>query len=143
MSFGYGVSDIITTSALAWQIYRTCKDSSDDFKNISSEVASLHVVLKEVEDSLSSQSLNGGQEAQLIILNDGCSDVLKDLDKLLKKYHSLGTKSQRTWDRMKWDLEDTQAIRERLTSNVTMFNAFNTKFILCVIASLHFSPSAL
>lgn len=129
MSFGYGVSDLITTSTLAWRIYRTCKDSSDDFRAISSEVASLHIVLKEIEETLSDQSLTSGQETQLSVLTDGCSAVLDDLDKLLKKYHGLGTQSQRTWDRMKWGLEDIQAIRERLISSVTLLNAFNTTFI--------------
>lgn len=112
MSFGYGISDLITTSTLAWRIYKTCKDLSDGFKSISSEVASLHVVLKEVEESLSVQRLNSAQGTQLRVLGEGCSNVLKDLKLLMEKYNSLGTKSQQTWDRMKWGWENTQFIRE-------------------------------
>ena len=103
-----------------------CKDSSNDFRNISSEVASLHVILKELEENLSDQSMNSHQQAQLNVLGDGCNEVLKDLDNLLKRYQRLGTKSQRTWDRMKWGLEDIQTIRDRLISNVSLLATFNT-----------------
>ena len=126
MSFGYSVSDLVSTSALAWKIYKACKDSPGEFKNISSEVISLHIVLKEVQDSLTCQHLNPRQEAQLASVGEGCNDVLKDLDKLLKKYGSLGTsKGSRVWDRMKWGFEDVKTMRDRLISNTTMLSAFN------------------
>jgi pilus assembly protein TadC len=44
-------------------------------------------------------------------------DVLKDVQDLLRKYSSLGTKKGRIWDRMRWGLKD---IRRRLTVNVSM-----------------------
>ena len=139
MSFGYSVSDLVSTAALAWKIYKTCKDSSGEFKNISSEVITLHIVLKEVQDSLTCQQLNQRQEAELESVGKGCNDVLKDLDKLLKKYGSLGTsKSSRVWDRMKWGLEDVKTMRDRLISNTTMLSAFNAALIQCVYV-LYFS----
>lgn len=133
MSFGYSISDLVSTSALAWKLYKSCKDSSGNFKNISSEVISLHIVLKEVQDSLTCQQLDQRQEAQLESVGKGCNDVLNDLDKLLKKYGSLGTsKGSRVWDRMKWGLEDVKTMRDRLISNTTMLSAFNTALIQCV-----------
>ena len=84
MSFGYSVGNVIVVSTLVWKLYRVCKDSSNDFKNISSEVASLHVVLKELEENLSDQSMNTSQQAQLSVIGDGCTDVINDLDDLLK-----------------------------------------------------------
>lgn len=106
MSFGIGVGDVVVVSTLAWRMYRACKDSLNDFRNISSEVLSLHVILKELQDNASDEILNGQQQAQLDVLGSGCNDVLKDLDSLLKKYQSLGLKSQR--------------------SNVSLLTAFNT-----------------
>lgn len=133
MSFGYSVSDLVSTTALAWKIYKACKDSSSEFKNISSEVVTLHIVLKEVHDSLICQRLTQHQEAELESVGKGCNDVLKDLEKLLKKYGSVGTaKSLRVWDRMKWGLEDVKSMRDRLISNTTMLSAFNTAFLQCV-----------
>lgn len=133
MSFGFGIGDFITISTLAWRTYKSCKDSSDNFNSISSEVASLHIVLKEVEESLSGQTLSGSQETQLRTLGNGCNDVLNDLNMLVEKYNSFGTNSQRTWDRVKWGREDIQSIRERLISNITMLNTFNAILTKCVI----------
>lgn len=130
MSFGYSVSDLLSTTALAWKIYRICKFSSRDFNNISNEVLSLHIVLKEVQDSLTCQQLNQRQEAELESVRKGCTDVLKDLDKLLRKYGGLRTtRSLTVWDRVKWGMEDVKTMRDRLISNTTMLSAFNTAFI--------------
>ncbi|KAI4124617.1 MAG: hypothetical protein LQ347_005677 [Umbilicaria vellea] len=133
MSFGYSVADLVSTTVLAWKIYKACKDSVSEFRNISSEVVTLHVVLKEVLDSLVCQPLTQHQEAELGSVGKGCNDVLQDLDKLLNRYGSFGTaKGLRMWDRMKWGLEDVKSMRERLISNTTMLSAFNTAFIQCV-----------
>ncbi|KAI1329474.1 hypothetical protein F5Y16DRAFT_397392 [Xylariaceae sp. FL0255] len=45
MSFG----DLVVAAQLAWSV---CKDSGETFSRLSSEVASLHVVLKETENCL-------------------------------------------------------------------------------------------
>ena len=51
--------------------------------------------------------------------------MLKDLDGLLVKYESLGTNSRRTFDKMGFGMQDTNGIRLRLISNVSMLDAFN------------------
>lgn len=129
MSFGFSLSDFITVPTFAWNVYKACKDSSDDFKNISTEVVSLHIVLKETAEFLSQDTLNKDQETRLTSLGRGCYDVLKDLDDLLQRYNSLGTKSQRTWDRMRWGLEPISDLRERLISNTTLLTAFNNSLL--------------
>lgn len=93
MSYGYAVGDVIAVSTLAWKLYRVCKDSSNDFKSISGEVASLHVLLKDLEENISDQSMNTSQQAQLGVIGGGCTEVLNELDDLRKKYKRLGTKS--------------------------------------------------
>lgn len=70
----------------------------------------MHVVLKELEENISDQSMNTSQQAQLGVIGGGCTDVLNELDDLLKKYKRLGTISEWTWDRMKWGFEDIQRI---------------------------------
>jgi hypothetical protein len=50
MSFGFSVGDFVTVLGLAWRVYKSCKDASDDFKNISNDVAGLHIVLLETKD---------------------------------------------------------------------------------------------
>ena len=133
MSFGFSISDFITVPALAWKLYLSCKESSDDFKNISGQVASLHIVLKETSEHLSEYNLAPDREAQLIGLGKQCYDVLKDIESLLDRYESLGAASQRTWDRMRWGFEDTSALRDRLMLNTTILATFNTTLTKWVI----------
>jgi hypothetical protein len=52
MSFGFSVGDFVTISTLAWNVYKSCNDSCDEFKNISGEVVGLHIVLLETKDYL-------------------------------------------------------------------------------------------
>ncbi|KAJ3793196.1 hypothetical protein GGU11DRAFT_423311 [Lentinula aff. detonsa] len=130
MSFGIGIGDVFLVSKFAWTIYKSCKDSGDDFKRLSNEVASLHVVLKETEDYLNEFSdLDTSRRYRLRILTDGCNGALKDLERLLNSYESLGTQAQRTWDRMRFGLEDLADVRSRLVSQATLLTAFNSTLI--------------
>ncbi|TAQ90828.1 hypothetical protein B7494_g874 [Chlorociboria aeruginascens] len=127
MSFGIGCGDLIAISTLAWSLYKNCRESSEEFRRISGEVASLHVVLKETEEYLAeSRGLSPSRDARLAILIDGCKDILADLTRLVNAYESLGTQAQRTWDRMRWGLEDLADVRSRIISNTTMLTAFNS-----------------
>ena len=129
MSFGFSVGDLISISALAWKVFKSCKDASDDFKNVSGEVVSMHVVLKETEELVAESDLDKDRTSQLQHLVDGCQNVLEELEQLLGRYRSLGTKSQRTWDRLKWGHENIANIRSRLVSNTTMLSAYNTAIV--------------
>ncbi|MCJ1391369.1 hypothetical protein MMC18_004233 [Xylographa bjoerkii] len=126
MSFGFGVSDFVAVPTLAWQLYKACKDSSDDFKDVADAVASMHIVLKESAEYVSAPSLDQVQQERLTTVGEGCRSVLQDLEALLEKYKSLGTQSQRTWDRMRWGLEDITKLRERLQSSTATLTALNT-----------------
>ena len=122
-----GIGDVVLLGTLTWKLYRSCKESSNEFNRIASEVASLHVVIKETEENLQeSQGLSLSRDARLTILVDGCKDVLNDLEKLLENYESLGTQAQRTWDRMRWGLEELADVRSRIISNTTLLTAFNS-----------------
>lgn len=125
MGFGFAVGDFIAVGKICWNVYTKCKDSPGNYKQLSGEVSSLYVVIRETELLLSKQSLSPGQQARLDTCRQGCESVLQDLDGLLVKYESLGTKSQRTFDRLAFGSHDMNEIRLRLTSNVSMLDAFN------------------
>lgn len=125
MNFGFSVGDFLAVGQLCWKVYKKCKDSPGNYTELSSEVGALHNVIKETEELLSQQGLTTGQTVKLTTCRQGCEDVLKDLDKLLVKYESLGTNSRRTFDRMGFGMQDMNGIRLRLISNVTMLDAFN------------------
>lgn len=127
VSFGYSIGDFINVGHLAWNVYKSCKDAPGSFSNIAFEVLSLHAVLREVEETLSNggdESLSDAQSTRLSTLKDGCENVLNDLQSLIDKYESLGTKSKRTWDRLGWGLQDIADLRSRLTSNTVLLTAF-------------------
>jgi hypothetical protein len=124
MSFGYGVGDFITITALAWNVYKSCKGAPESFGNISLEVLSLHAVLKEAEETVFAQPLSQTKRECLKAVRDGCYHVLTDLDDLSKKYQSLGMQGRRVWDRMRWGTEDITELRARLTSNTGLLTAW-------------------
>ena len=125
MSFSCGVGDFLAVGQLCWKTYKKCKDSTGNYAQLSSEVGALHNVLKETEELLSQQGLTVEQNARLATCQQGCEDVLKDLDGLLVKYQSLGSKSQRAFDRLRFGMQDVNGIRLRLNTNMSMLDAFN------------------
>ncbi|KFY26110.1 hypothetical protein V493_04256 [Pseudogymnoascus sp. VKM F-4281 (FW-2241)] len=127
MSFGVGVGDIILLGTLTWKLYKNCKESSAEFNRMSGEVASLHVVIKETEEYVAeTQGLSPSRDARLTILIDGCKEVLAELESLLNTYESLGTQAQRSWDRVRWGLEELADVRSRIISNTSLLTAFNS-----------------
>ncbi|SPN96647.1 uncharacterized protein DNG_00168 [Cephalotrichum gorgonifer] len=130
MSFGVGVGDIVLVSGLAWKLFKACRDSSDDFKRLSTDLMSLHAVLLETEDYLKEHAnLDLSRQHRLSILHDSCRATLSDLEEIVNRYESLGTQAQRTWDRFCFGLKDVSAISSRLVSTTTMLSAFNIALI--------------
>ncbi len=128
MSFGFSVGDFVAVGNLCWTVYKRCKDSSGNYKELSNEVGALHNVIKETEELLSQQQLSPEQKSKLDLSRSGCEGILQDLDKLLAKYEGLGTKSQRTFDRMGFGMQNMNSIRTRLISNVTLLDTFNNVY---------------
>lgn len=124
MSFGYSAVDFVALGQLAWKIYKACKNAPEGFKHVSQEVLSLHAVLREVEETYSATSLSAVQQSRLGIIGDGCRAVLEDLQSVLDKYNSLGTRTKRTWDRLGWASKDIAELRSRLGSNTVLLTTF-------------------
>jgi hypothetical protein len=123
MSFG-SATHVISVATLAWKVYKSCKEAPESFGHIAIDVASLHAVLKEVEETVFAQPLSPARQERLKTVGDGCYLVLKDLDRLVQKYESLGTQAKRTWDRMRWGNEDVSELRARLMSSTLLLNTW-------------------
>ena len=117
------MGDFAVLGQLAWKIYKTCKDAPESFQNLSQEVSSLHIVLKELEEIYSDAPLSTAQQSRLETVGDGCRAVLEDLQGILDRYNSLGTKTKRTWDRLGWGSKDVSELRSRLISNTVLLTA--------------------
>ncbi|KAM0805007.1 hypothetical protein BDR22DRAFT_885096 [Usnea florida] len=137
MSFGIGLSDILAVSKLARSIWGLFKDSSDQFKAIHNEVASLCLVLDLVREAVAPNTpgleLSNEQKANLSILIKGTEDALKELASKIDKYESLGeqpltigNKAQKAWKKIRWDQDAIEGYRSRIISNTSLLNTFNS-----------------
>ena len=151
MSFGFSIGDIIAISTLTNTVRKRFVDSPNEFRVVSDEVKSLSNVLRDLEDIFPERSLNERQQADLKDYIKGCDHVLKDLDRILDRYHDLdsatrpsklGKKPRRLWKRLKWEPDDVKELRSRLTSNVGLLNAFTTTLSMWVLPSVN-SPNPL
>jgi hypothetical protein len=126
MSFGFSLGDVISLSALAWNCYKSCRDSSEQFQRISGEVGNLKAVLDEtIEAVQENQPLSPTREERLMRVMEECQRVLIDLEKLLNSYESMNTQTQRTWDRFRFGMEDVAGVRSRLISHTTTLGALS------------------
>lgn len=106
------------------------KAAPEVFGNLSRELESLHCVLGEAADSLSSHPLPPRRKARLQTILHGCISVLADLQFIVQKYQSLGTDDKGSWDRLRLGGEDIAEIRSRLVFNITLLTAFRRFFFL-------------
>ena len=87
-------------------------------------VISLHTVLKQLDDEFENPDsiLNrtgASKSKELGLLAQSCNGALQQLNKLLIKYKSLGTKSKRAWDLLRWVTENLTEIREKIISHTS------------------------
>lgn len=132
MSFGYSAGDFIICIRLAHKVWRGCRDAPEAFRNVFNEVASLQLVLKDMQEAVDTDEPNQIKSNDLAILLKGCNDILQELQRLLEKRDSLGTQSRRTWDRMRWIEPQIKDIRQRLQSSLGLLNAFHISITRCV-----------
>jgi hypothetical protein len=125
MSFGYSISDFIGVGELALRVYREYRHAPAQFAAISTEVGSLHLVLKDVDSTIRKRELTPEKEADLTQISNGCKGVLTDLEALLQKYQNVGKKTRWTWDRFKWHQGDIVEMRSRVISHIGLLNSFN------------------
>ena len=126
MSFGFSVSDLVLVVQFAHNLWQEAQDAPGTFRAVSAEVASLKIVLQEVQETVTGRDIEQAKRAELGQLIDGCNSILVELQTLLYKYKSLGTHSKRTWDRLRWGKQPIKEIRLRLVSHVSLLTSFRT-----------------
>ena len=123
------MGDIMTISELAIKVYRAYRDAPGDYRNISNEVKSLHIIINETAKHFDSTTLSDSnrQEGQEIL--EGCRNVLEDLDALIVKYNSIAsTSTGQVIQGIMLGTEDISALRIRLISNTGLLNRFIQRF---------------
>ena len=91
-------------------------------------------MLQNISICLSQRQPTSQQTTELDDIAQGCRNVLEELEDTLNSYDrlastakGLGGKFRRLLERLKWDQEDIDRFRSRITSNVTLFNTFLTQ----------------
>ena len=123
---------------LAWDVYNTYKDAPSQFRNLSNEIKSLHNIVD--SDMFKAKSRDGNltseERERLWEIVQECTNVLKDLDRLLIKYKGLESQQDSSWqalDRVKWGQEDIAELRLRLILNSSLLNAYITRYVQLLI----------
>jgi len=125
LSYGYGVGGFIAVSKLAWDVYTAYKDAPEDFRNISDEIKSLHIIVDRHKDNFQDKTLTSDEQVQLREILQGCTNVLDD--KFHIKFIRLGSdqgSSSQAINRIKWTQENIAELRAWLTSNTMLLNTF-------------------
>ncbi|KAE9369086.1 hypothetical protein N431DRAFT_485094 [Stipitochalara longipes BDJ] len=136
MNFGFSLGDFVGVGQLAWQIYRKCKSASSEFKSISSQLISLHIVFKDVNETIEELGLPESKKGDLLQIAENSKETLDELDQLLKKYSGLGMKSSRTLDRLRYPRAHVDDLRSRLDSYINMLSSFKMSLVLSSQARL-------
>ena len=140
MSFGVSASDVLLCVQLAHKVWKGCREAPRDFRAVSIEVASLHLVLHEAKETADELSASKGEDLRQLI--NGCKSVLQELEELLQKYKSLGTQSRRTWDRLRWGRGPVKDIKQRLVTSTASLTSFNTSLTKYVHHVLHLTAQS-
>ena len=77
-----------------------CKTASSEFKAISSQLISLHLVIDDVNATIEEWDLLEARKSVLLETRKDGKETLDELDQLFKKYSSIGMKSSRALDRL-------------------------------------------
>lgn len=99
-------------------------------------VANLQVVIDDVRLTIREEQLDQQKTEEILHLGQGCYDCLLELEALLRRYHSLGTKSKRTFDRIGFERDRVNEIRQRVIANTGLLNAFTSSLTRSSVARL-------
>jgi hypothetical protein len=106
-----------------------CRASVTEFRELSKEVASLELILDEIQSFWTSQKARGHdlpeeRKIGLSKISNGCQAVLDDLNALLNKHRELG-KGQSLRQRRKWAPKDIGPMRSKLMAQTMLLTAFH------------------
>jgi hypothetical protein len=127
MNRGVSAKDLISISRLAWTVYERCRDSSEEFQRISTDIKLMHANINEAQLLLEEYQweLSPKRRENLQTILNACTESLDELDDHVCKYDRLATPSQRVYDRFRYGLKDVSAIKDQITATSTQLAALN------------------
>ena len=125
MSLGLGIGTFVNAGELCLKVFERCKASLGGHAEISREVSLLFYVIKQTEEMIYHHMLTPKQRGKLVVLQKAIEHVLMDLERLLVKYETLGSRAPRIFDRMDVETKVQNDMRLRLIATVSMLDTFN------------------
>lgn len=138
MSFGFSVSDFVALGNLTFQLYKSIKDAPGEFREISRELGSFHIVTHEMQDQAQEESslLNRrgtGREQELLSLCANMHGSLNELDVLFKKYQNMG---KNAWLRVQLGQQELSTLRVKLTLHIGCINQFMSSLTMAAVGRM-------
>jgi antitoxin component of MazEF toxin-antitoxin module len=98
----------------------------EEFRDISGELCSLHIILKDVIETLENDSFNLSPTRAdgLEELLDQVEDVLAELESEVLEYNTMDTATRQKWQVKGWGLLAVSVIQQRIIYIITTLNAF-------------------
>ncbi|KAI4680828.1 hypothetical protein J4E81_010012 [Alternaria sp. BMP 2799] len=121
-SFGFSIGDIVLVGNYAYSVYKSCKNAGDNFREITSDVASLRTLLLALDDECknpqsSFQQLPLAQKGELAARLQDCKADLRSVKKILHDFRSLDKRDARYRDRLAFTTGKQAAIREKIATH--------------------------
>jgi len=135
MSFGYGISDFLAFSKLAWDVVQNSSKACGAHAELTREAKSLHVVLQRLElevakpESLLNRK-DDNQREELVTLCSDCNAVLRVLNRILEKYNALSEEERsvkKLWQKIRFgngEMQDLNEIRLKISTSTQALNLF-------------------
>ena len=126
MSFGFSIGDIIAVGTRCMNVYNRCKGSRGDFKEFSIKALNMHWILSVVEDGWRAQNLSEGHRMKLEGLGLPVAELLRELERRLQEYGSLGRKTPASiCDQIGWAWKGGGTeFEKKLDSHINSLNLF-------------------
>lgn len=130
MSFGVGIGDFVTISQITLSIYQQLQDAPQEFQSLSTELGNLRNVVDSVAEAVARNEIDPNQRDRLVQMQNGCFDVLKEMEGLISRYRSLGTNRVQKWRWIGLGSRRVPGIRQRLNSNIGLLTSLHTSIVM-------------
>jgi hypothetical protein len=110
-------TDIHDLSGFAWNVYKSCEDSSSNLNTIAGKISELYLPSKKTNELLEEDSISTSSSLSDAILKE-CYRVLQEIQSGLDKYKTFPAQVQRTWVRMGYGVEEAKRLEQELTTHL-------------------------
>ncbi|KAH7130524.1 hypothetical protein B0J11DRAFT_578054 [Dendryphion nanum] len=134
MSFGYSIGDFVKTLELAHAAWERFASAPAQYQALSKEVRGLVITIDDVKTLLQQSNVPSNRQKPLADILAGCYDLLLDLNSHMRKFPQLdinfkepksaGQRLKIAWKRVRWDPQNVDEWRSRISSNVSFLQSY-------------------